>query len=152
FSAPIVTVQERVYVKAGVSKFDAGTPEAFAGSTLCLASGAVPHPKLEGLLGSGKLKRVAPMNVSTCIELVESGLADFFVLEERLGKAALKASGLPASAVVLAATAPLSESALYLVAPKGKESSPGVIAKFNEGLQKMRQNGSYDQVLKAHSP
>ncbi|MBC7618668.1 MAG: hypothetical protein H7293_06715 [Candidatus Saccharibacteria bacterium] len=79
-------------------------------------------------------------------------MADFFVLEERLGKAALESSGLPKSAVVLAKMAPLSETHLYLVAPKLDELSVELIAKFNQGLQKMRADGSYDAIVKSFSP
>ena len=152
FSDPIVSIQERVYVKNGFSKLDSGGMGGFAGSTMCLAAGGDPHPKLLGLLESGKLKRVAPRAVSICIDLVNSGMADFFVMDERLGKAALKTSGLPESAVVLANMAPLSETALYLVAPKIEESSAELIAKFNQGLQKMRANGSYDAIVKSYAP
>jgi polar amino acid transport system substrate-binding protein len=151
FSEPVISVQERVYVKAGPQKFDFAGVNGFAGSTICLASGALPHPKLAALLEGGKLKRVAPMNVSICIALVDSGLADFFVLEERLAKAALAVSGLAAGAVVVADMAPLSVRELHLMAPRHKESSDDLIAKFNRGLLQIRENGDYEQVLKALS-
>ena len=152
FSDPVVSILERVYVKNGFSKLDSGSMDGFADSTMCLAAGGEPHPKLADLLQSGKLRRVVPRSASICIDLVNSGAADFFVLEERLGKAALKTSGLPESAVVLAKMAPLSETHLYLVAPKIDESSVELIAKFNQGLQKMRADGSYDAIVKSFSP
>ena len=152
FSDPIVSILERVYVNNGFSKLDSGSMDAFVGSTMCLASGGDPHPKLVDLLQSGKLKRVVPRSASICIDFVNSGMADFFVLEERLGKAALETSGLPKSAVVLAKMAPLSETHLYLVAPKMDELSVELIAKFNQGLQKMRADGSYDAIVKSFSP
>ena len=152
FSDPIVSIKERVYVKKGFLKLDSDSMDVFAGSTMCLAAGGEPHPKLVDLFRSGKLKRLAPSNVSGCIDLVNAGLADFFVLEERLIKAALKGTGLPESAIVLAKMAPLSETHLYLVAPKIDELSAELIAKFNHGLQKMRADGSYDAIVKSLSP
>lgn len=151
FSDPIVSIRERVYVKNGFSKLDSGSMDGFVGSTMCLASGGEPHPKLADLFHSGKLKRVAPRAVSICIDLVNSGVADFFVLEERLVKAVLRGSGLPESAIVLANMAPLSETHLYLVAPKIDELSVELIATLNQGLQKIRADGSYDAIVKSHS-
>ena len=150
FSDPIVSLQLRVFAKGGVSKFDFSQLSGFVGSTMCLSSGATAHPKLIAMLQTGQLKRFAPMDMSVCILLVNSGEADFFVMEERVGRAALAASGLEPGAVVLADVPPLSSSDLYLVAPKHVDASKEVIEQFNRGLDELRKNGTYDQVVKAH--
>ncbi len=150
-SEAIAMLRMRVFVKAGASKYDFSRADGYLGSTLCLASGATAHPKLLPLLETGKLKRVAPLNVSICIDLIHAGLADFFVLEERVGRAALAASALPQGAVVVADVAPLSESELFLLAPREAAGSKALIEQFNQGLAALRKRGGYDEILQRHA-
>ena len=151
FSAPLVALKERVFVKNTPSKFDYSTLAGFAGSTICISAGTPPHPKLATLVRSGQIKRLAPMDTSVCVRLVESGEADFFVLEEFAGRAALAASGLPAGSLIVAPVAPLSERELFLVAPKKAPGSAQLIAALNQGLVQLRKSGVYDQVLAVHT-
>ncbi len=151
FSNPIVSLQLRVFTKAGATKFDFSQLSGFVGSSMCSPAGATAHPKLITMLQSGQLKRVSAMDMSACVALVDSGQADFFVMEERGGRAALAASGLAPGSVVVADVPPLSSSDLFLVASKHLESSKQVIDQFNQGLEVLRKSEVYDQVLKAHS-
>lgn len=151
FSSPIVSLHLRVFAKGGPTEFDFSQPAGFIGRTLCLSAGATVHPKLVSMVQAGKLKRVAPRDMSVCVLLVNSGLADFFVMEERVGRAALAASGLEPGAVVVADVPPLSSSDLYLVAPKQVESSQELIDQFNQALEAIHKDGTYDRVVKAHN-
>ena len=150
FSNPIVSLQMRLFVKSGKPKFDFASTAGFVGSTLCLSAGSTVHPKLLPMFQNGQLKRVAPRDTSVCVQLVHDGLADFFVMEERVGLAAVSASGLAPGAVVVADVEPLSSTELYLMAPKQSDGSKNVIAKFNQGLEELRKNGTYDALVQAH--
>ena len=150
YSDIMVKLTDRIFVKAGASKFNFSTVAGFSGSTICLPIGWTQPAKLVDSIKSGAIKVQAPKDISTCVKLVASDRADFFVTEENNGRASIAAAGVPAGSVVVADVPALSENGLYLIAPKSNPASKDLLAAFNKGLEALRKDGSYDRIVKAH--
>ena len=150
YSDAMAKLIDRVFIKAGAKKFNFFSVAGFAGSTICLPIGWTQPTMLVDSIKSGAIKVQAPKDISTCVKLLESERADFFVTEENNGKASIAASGVPVGSVVLADAPALSENGLYLIASKTNPGSKDLIAAFNKGLDALRKNGSYDKIVKSH--
>lgn len=150
YSDIIFKLTDRVFIKAGAKKFNFSTVAGFTGSTICLPIGWTQPAKLADAIKSGAIKVQAPKDISTCVKLIDSERADFFVTEENNGKASIAAAGVAAGSVVVADVPPLSENGLYLIASKSVPASKDVIATFNKGLDALRKNGTYDKIVKSH--
>lgn len=150
YSDAMVKLIDRVFIKAGAKKFNFSTLPGFAGSIICLPLGWTKPAKLEDMIKTGQIKIQSPKDIATCVKLLESERADFFVTEEANGKASIAASGVASGSVVVADVPALSENGLYLVAPKSVPASKEVIATFNKGLEALRKDVTYNKVVKAH--
>ena len=121
------------------------------GSTACVPLGWSPPKKQEEAIKSGAIKKAEPKDGSTCVKMLEAERADFFVTDETQGKATIKASGVAAGAVVMAAVPPLADNSLYLIVGKSFTGGKDLLVKFNKGLAALHANGSYDKIVKAHT-
>jgi len=150
YSAVVVKLQDRAFIKAGNKKLDFANVASLAGTTICLPLGWAPSPKLTDMVKDGKIKKSSPKDISTCVKMVAGDRADYFVTDEAQGVAALKTGGVAAGAVVMS-DVPLADNSLYLIASKSLPGSKDLLATFDKGLEAIRKNGTYAKVVKAHS-
>jgi polar amino acid transport system substrate-binding protein len=151
YSAVVVALQDRAFIKAGNKKLDFNNVASLAKTTYCLPLGWAATPKLLDMIKSGTIKTQSPKDISTCVKMVEAGRADYFVSGDSQGLAALKSGGVAAGSVVMAESAPLADNSLYLIAGKSRPGSQEMLALFNKGLEAIRKNGTYAKIVKAHT-
>lgn len=151
YSDVIIKLESNIFIKAGNKKYNFADLAGMKGSTACVPLGWAPPKKLEEALKSGLIKKAEPKDGSTCVKMLEADRADFFVTDESQGKAAIKASGVPAGAVIMAPVPALADNSLYLIVGKSYAGGKELLAKFNKGLAALRANGTYDKVVKAHT-
>ena len=150
YSDPIVKIQDFPFVKGGAKKFNFSKIETLAGSTICLPLGWAPTPKLVEMIKTKSIKVESPKDLSTCVKMVATNRADYFITDEAQGLATLKVSGLAVDSVVMT-DVPLADTTLYLIASKSTPGSKEMLSSFNKGLEAIRKNGTYAKVVKAHS-
>jgi polar amino acid transport system substrate-binding protein len=150
YSDPIVKIQDFPFVKGGAKKFNFSKIETLAGSTICLPLGWAPTPKLVEMIKTKSIKVESPKDLSTCVKMVATNRADYFITDEAQGLATLKVSGLAVDSVVMT-DVPLADTTLYLIAGKDQPGSKALLASFNKGMEAIRKNGIYAKVVKAHS-
>lgn len=150
YSSVVVKLVERAFIKAGNKKLDFNNLSSLKGSTICLPLGWAPSSKIAEMVKSGDIKKSSPKDVSTCVKMVASDRADYFISDEIQGAAALKTGGVPAGTVV-ASDVVLADNSLYLIASKSLPGSKDLLASFDKGLETIRKNGVYAKVVKAHA-
>ena len=150
YSDVIVKIQDFPFFKSGNKKHDFSKVDSLAGSIICLPLGWAPTPKLVDMIKSKKIKVESPKDLSTCVKMVASDRADYFVTDEAQGLATVKVSGMAVGAVVMGNVA-LADTTLYLIASKSTPGSKEMLSSFNKGLEAIRKNGTYAKVVKAHS-
>lgn len=151
YSAAIISLQERAFTRSGNKKFDFENVASLIGTTICLPLGWAPTPKLAEMIKTEKIKTSSPTDFPACVKMVAMNRADYFITDETLGLAALKASGTPPGSVVMADGPALSDNSLYLIASKSLPGSKDILATFNKGLEALRKNGTYKKTVKAHT-
>lgn len=151
YSAEVVSVRSSAFVKAGSKPLNFTDLASLAGTTYCLPIGWAPTPKLADMVKSGRIKLESPTSISSCAKMVALGRADYFVYGNIQTAQALKNGEVPEGAIVMADSAPLELTPLYLIASKQLAGSEQLLKTFNQGLKAIRQNGIYDQTVKAHS-
>ncbi len=150
YSDAIVKIQDFPFVKAGGKKMDFSKVDTLAGTTICLPLGWAPTPKLVDMIKTKAIKMESPKDLSTCVKMVATDRADYFVTDEAQGLATVKASESVAGTVVMTPVA-LADTTLYLIASKKVQGSKELLSTFNKGLEAIRKNGTYTKVVKAHS-
>ena len=151
YSSPVNTIQDRAFVKKGnEKKFDFKNIASLAGTTYCLPLGWAPVKILDEMLKNGKLKKSNPKDISTCVKMVATDRADFYITDEFQGKAAMKTADIEAGMIVLADAPPLTETTLHLIVGKSSPGGKELIANFDKAMATLRKNGVYDKVIASH--
>jgi polar amino acid transport system substrate-binding protein len=151
YSEPIIKVTAHAWTKpANAGKYDFSRPASLEGSVLCQPLGYITPPKLAGLIDDGRIKKVSPPEMTTCVRLVIAGAADFLVTPQSNGEGTLQAVGLPRDALTMDEAAPLFETRLYLIASRVSPRSAATLASFNHGLELLHQSGDYDKIVKKY--
>lgn len=151
YSAVLVSLKDRAFIKAGNKKLDFNNIASLAGTTICLPLGWSANSKLAEMIKNGKIKTQSPKDISTCVKMVDAGRADYFVSSDTQGTAAIKTGGVSDGAVVMADSQPLADNSLYFVVGKNTPRSKELLDDFNKGLEALHKSGVYEKVVKAHS-
>jgi polar amino acid transport system substrate-binding protein len=150
YSDVLVKIQDFPFVKNGAKNLNFAKPDTLAGTTICLPLGWAPTPKLVNLIKNKSIKVESPKDLSTCVKMVATGRADYFITDEAQGLATVKASDVGVGNISMVNVA-MAETNLYLIASKSASGSKELLTSFNKGLEMLRKNGSYDKVVKAHA-
>jgi len=137
-----------VYVPAGSPlKFD--TIADFKGKTVCSPLGSAPPPEIKTMVDAGEVKMQSPADMNGCFRVLAAGRVDFYIINEYNGRAALKELGITPEQVRSEAK-PFAEISQYLIIGKTTVGAAAGIARFNDGLAKLRAGGDYDRIVRKH--
>ncbi|MDX5373134.1 MAG: transporter substrate-binding domain-containing protein [Pseudomonadaceae bacterium] len=144
FSAPLYETTQKLFSRSE----DQLEADHLAGKRLCLPLGWQPPEPLLALLASGQLQRHEPQDLATCAKLVALGRDDFFVADDLLGQQALRHAGVHSRLRQSQTT--LARNRLHLIVPRNRPGAQALMDSFNAGLQRLRDDGTYAQIVQKH--
>lgn len=146
YSEPIHKYSTLLYMKNDNPFLD----KSIAKKNLCVPEGWDPAP-YEALIKKYEIKLTKPMSIESCFQMLVLNRVDMIFLNEYVGVAAVKRifGNNPPVKGVMTDYFP-KENYLYFVSPKNYPGSSELIAKFNDGLQKIKKNGVYGDILKKY--
>lgn len=148
FSASMFDVRQLVYVPGNSPlKFD--TTADFKGKTACSPLGSAPPPEIKAMIDAGEVKLQSPADMNGCFRILAAGRVDFYIINEYNGRAALKELGVTPDQVRIEPK-PFAQTSQYLIVGKATPGAAAGIARFNEGLAKVRASGEYDRIVRKH--
>ncbi|MFY9240437.1 MAG: transporter substrate-binding domain-containing protein [Roseovarius sp.] len=100
-------------------------------------------------LAQGLVALKQPRAVADCFEMLVSGEVDAVVLNEFTGRNAMKDLGLK-DQVQIVQTRPLAIEGLHVLVHKSHPEADQMLATINSGLQGIKQDGTYQQIIDAH--
>ena len=122
------------------------------GKRLCRPAGFPTHDLDRNgrqWVADDRVTLVQPNSAADCVELVLDGKADAMAMDEFLGRMALRQSGAEGKIVALS-DMPISIETLHVAVPKAHPQARQILAVFNAGLQKIRENGTFQDILTTH--
>ncbi len=149
YSDPLYVLKDVIFTRPG-SGIDAGNLETLHGKVMCLPIGWAPAKSLEPLVQKNMILREQPRDISLCAQMVAHGRADFFATDAVQGSEVVKAAHVPAGSIVQLPTV-LDTDGLYLIASRANPASVDLLKRFNAGLHQIKANGTYANIIAAHS-
>jgi polar amino acid transport system substrate-binding protein len=123
-----------------------------AGKTLCRPAGystfMFDHQG-RNWLKDGKIKLATPNSPGDCFELLVDGEVDGVVLNEFLGREKISELGLK-DKVQVALGQPISIDGNHMVVHKSHPRGPELLAVFEDGLKKIKEDGTYQRIIDEH--
>jgi polar amino acid transport system substrate-binding protein len=132
--------------------FAFNTDADLAGKVLCRPAGYSTYifdQQGRNWLKSGAITLKQPASPGECLRLLTEGAVDGVVLNEFLGRGKIKEMGLQ-DRVVVAQGQPISIDGNHMVVHKSHPDGPALLAVFEEGLAKIKTDGTYRQIIDAH--
>jgi polar amino acid transport system substrate-binding protein len=120
------------------------TPSDLAGTRFCQPLGYTPSKPIQALIDRGALQLVQPRNLEDCVRMVHSNRADFTTNDPAVMRAVMEQTHIG----LVGSPKPLEIRPLVLLAAKNNPRGAALLADFNEGLRRMKADGSYDRVVK----
>ena len=123
-----------------------------AGKTLCRPAGYFTHDldkNGRNWMKDAKITLKQPDSVADCFAMLTEGEVDAVALNEFTGRTAIKELGLSAT-VAPVQTRPLSIEGLHVLVHKNHPNAKNVMAAINQGLDAIKENGTYQQVINRH--
>ncbi|SFZ78660.1 substrate-binding periplasmic protein [Chitinimonas taiwanensis] len=119
------------------------------GRSLCVPLGwSLPQsPILVAAIHSGAMQVERPADLAACAQMVRLGRADAFNAQELIAEQVLLEVGL--SSQFQRSAEPVMVVELALIAAKQQAGSAELVARFNQALRAMREDGSYQRLLSA---
>lgn len=100
-------------------------------------------------LKDGLITLKTPATPAECLRLLVEGAVDGVVLNEFLGRGKIKELGLE-DRVIVAQGQPISVDGNHMVVHKSHPDGPALLAVFEDGLAKIRANGTYQRIIDDH--
>ena len=122
------------------------------GKTLCRPNGYFTHDldkNGRNWVKDEKITLVRPVSVSDCFELLTEGKVDSVALNEFTGRRAVKDLEL-SSRVEIVQSRPLSIEGLHVLVHKTHPDAEAMLTTINSGLDKIKTNGVYQQIIDTH--
>lgn len=145
YSTPLINVRQVVFA-AAARPVQYRQPGDLRGLRLCLALGYAPPQALQAMIGANQIERFTPASAETCPALVDSGRADFFVQDQRIGMALVARAGLTGRVMVVPGP-PVGETELHLIVPRTRPDAISLMARFDAALARLRASGGYERLL-----
>jgi polar amino acid transport system substrate-binding protein len=123
-----------------------------SGKTLCRPEGYSTYifdQKGRNWLKDGKITLKTPTSPSDCLNMLVAGEVDGVVLNEFLGREKISELGLK-DKVRVALGQPISIDGNHMVVHKSHPRGPELLAVFEEGLKKIKDDGTYQQIIDEH--
>ncbi|HTH95852.1 MAG TPA: transporter substrate-binding domain-containing protein [Stellaceae bacterium] len=142
-STPIFILESHIWFApdrpiAGVSAAD------LAGKRFCLPIGYAAAEPLQALIDHGVVRLVVPRNLENCVRMVQGNHADFTADDPDVIRAVLQDTHID----LVESSQSLQNRPLVLLVAKGRPRGVALLADFNEGLRRMKADGSYDRLVK----
>lgn len=149
WSAPLYTFAVAYY---GL-KSDPNPPQSFddlRGKIVCRPAGWYTFDMAEHGLRDGETFTLSrPSTVAACFEQLERGRVDYVAMNRFTGEAALASAGL--REFIAPVQSLVDPRSFHVVAHRDNgEAAFTWMAEFNKGLQRIRQNGVWDQIVNWH--
>lgn len=147
FSAPIFPTRSVFFHRKSIP-FEWSKLEDLKDKKIGITLGYSYIPKLQPIvdMGHGRLD-IAPTDEINMLKLA-AGRIDVFPCSQAVGYYILRTKILPGAAdFVTNHPKAVEEGSVYLMVSKKIENGRMIIAKFNEGLNKLKTSGRYDQLL-----
>lgn len=151
FSDPMFEVLVTLFV-------DKRRPVPFAtdsdieGRTLCRPAGFstydLDRPDRLWISG-GKITLKQPANAQDCFAMLVAGDVDAVAINDFTGRATIRDMGLSTRVEAIQGRV-LSVETLHVLVAKSNPQADGLLAAFNDGLQRIRASGAFQQVLDRH--
>jgi polar amino acid transport system substrate-binding protein len=147
FSDPIAVSRQLVFAWSGsMLHFEQlGDLEGF---TVCSAVGSALPPEIGQRVAAGVIKLIQPGGSGDCARMVAFGRADFFVINEQNGRAALREAKVPPEAV-RTEPKPFATVSHHLIIPKTRDGGVALMARFNLALGALKDRGVVDRLLES---
>jgi polar amino acid transport system substrate-binding protein len=145
YSEPIYEIREYAFTKPG-SKLDFTKLDSLEGSTLCLPTGWAAPPGVSEMAAAGKIKRAESRDASSCLRMVLSGKADYFITDPFQGRDTMKNANMGEDVLSMSKTV-LATRGLHLLVARSQPDGADLIKSFNTGLQAIKKNGKYEQIV-----
>lgn len=132
--------------------FEFRTTDDIKGKRLCRPAGYATYifdQSERNWLRDGVIELVVGDSPADCVEKVAEGEADAAVLNEFLGRQTVKDLGLKGQ-IDVAGGNPISIDGNYMVVHKSHPNGPELLAVFEEGLAKIKENGEYQRIVGEH--
>ncbi|NVO23441.1 transporter substrate-binding domain-containing protein [Donghicola mangrovi] len=122
------------------------------GRSICRPAGFATHDLDEGgrnWIRDHKISLIRPRSVQDCFQLLSEGMVDAVAVNEFTGRAALREMGL-ADRIRVEEARPVSLVTLHAVVARSHPQGEQMIAALNEGLARIRQDGTYQRIVGQH--
>ena len=122
------------------------------GKTLCRPSGYSTYifdQHGRNWLRDGVIKLNTASSPAGCFRLLTDGAVDGVVLNEFLGRGKIKELGL-GDRVIVAQGQPISVDGNHMVAHKSHPNGEAFLSVFEDGLAKIKENGTYQRIIDDH--
>ncbi len=148
YSKPIVVTKSHVISAAAHRVPFAGSLDSLHGLRLCMPKGYALYDRLAALARQGRISVARPGTPELCVRLLMAGRVDFLVLNVPAFKRHMAKEGGRLSDFHISEQ-PISERSLHLIAPQSQPGSVNVIQAFDRGLRKLRDSGTYADIIAA---
>jgi polar amino acid transport system substrate-binding protein len=99
------------------------------------------------MVSTGKIKRSESRDASSCLRMVRSGNADYFITDPFQGRDTIKSANMGEDALTMSKTV-LATRGLHLLVARNQANGADLIKSFNTGLQAIKKNGKYEEILR----
>lgn len=150
YSDPLYQPQGRI-VSSLRRPLDVVSVGGLAGHRLCRPTGYASPDSLTLLIDSGDVPVVSPETLTGCLVLIRSGRADFLVVDPQVLMAELDRAGLPRSLYHISRFA-ITRDPVGLIVARSHPHAAEIIARFNDGLARIRADGTYQRLMNPPPP
>ena len=145
YSDPLYTVRRKPMVMAD-SDVRADDLGELSGHIACLPVGYAPARRVQDMLADGDLRRHKPMSMRKCLRTLERGRVDFVLVNSATEGPALARERFGGTDAVRFLDIPIRQT-LHAIFPREREGVQAELARFNEGLQRLRERGRYERIV-----
>lgn len=146
YSDPIITAANFLYTRPG-EHLDLNTPATFMARTICVPQGYYSplEAKLHGEIERGDVMLERAPDMDSCVRMLAAGRVDALTAIDIQVRAIEKQTG--GAAEIEQSGQPYGVVDFMLIAPRSEPGAQDLIRRFNAGLQQIKADGSYRNLL-----
>jgi len=123
--------------------------DSLKGKTTCIELGGMPQRSILSLIEAGEVTLVETKDILSCVRMMGAGRVDFLIVNEQVGKTAVRDAALPAGTIHMVER-PYALMSQYLLIPRNAPDAMRQLEIFNKGLDRLKASGRYDTILDRH--
>ncbi|MCP4396673.1 MAG: amino acid ABC transporter substrate-binding protein [bacterium] len=149
YSEPMYTITTRFFVRQDFSS-EYLQDEDLKGMRVCKPLG-YNLSDIQPLLDKQLVTVSRPTQMTNCVQMLQKGRVQLLPINEHVGWAILiEEFGEDATTQFKTLDKPLQEDHLYLIISKTSPNGEELLAKFNEGLQRLKDQGTWHDIITRH--